>query len=67
MHDIKHGSPPTKSIAKKLFKEYQSMGRDATRFEDQMEMLEMFENDSKPKVKEFCSLEAHESFKSIEK
>ena len=66
MFDIKHGSPPTKAIAKRLFREYQNMGRDSTRFADQMELLEMYD-ESKPKTKAFSSLEAHESFKSIEK
>ena len=66
MFDIKHGSPPTKAIAKRLFREYQNMGRDSTRFADQMELLEMYD-ESKPKTKAFSTLEAHESFKSIEK
>ena len=30
MHDIKHGSLPTKVIAKQLFCKHQNMGRDAT-------------------------------------
>ena len=64
MHDIKHGSPPTKAVANRLFREYQRMGRDVTRYEDQMEM---FENELKPKTKVFRSLEAHESFKSLKK
>ena len=58
---------PTKAISKRLFKEYQSMGRDRVRFEDQMEMVEMYNDSNNVRTKPFSSIEAHESFKSLEK
>ena len=41
------------------------MGRDRVRFEDHMEMVEMY-NESNVRTKPFSSIEAHESFKSLE-
>ena len=42
------------------------MSRDRVRFEDQMEMIEMY-NESNVRTKLFSSIEVHGSFKSLEK
>ena len=67
MNDIRNGTPNTKILGKKLFREYQSMSRDPIRYEDQMEMASMFNVDSSVRKKNLDSIEAHYTFKSIEK
>ena len=67
MQDIKNGSPPTKAISKRLFNKYWSVGRDRVRFEYHMEMVEMFNDSNNVHIEPFSSIEAHESFKLLEK
>ena len=66
MNDIRNGTPNTKILGKKLFREYQSMSRDPVRYEDQMEMASMFNVDSSVRKKNLDSIEAHDTFKSLE-
>ena len=69
MTDIVAGSPGTKALGKKLFKQYQEMSRDSVRYVDQIEMLVMYKEDTKTAslTHKFDSLDAHNTFKSIEK
>jgi len=69
MRDIVAGSPDTKALGKKLFRQYQAMSRDSVCYDDQLEMLEMYEEDTKKAshTHTFDSLDAHNTFKSIEK
>ena len=66
MHYVKNGSLSTEAISKKLFKEYQDMGRDRARFEDHIKTVDMY-NDSNVRTQTFSSIEAYEYFKSLEK
>ena len=67
MQDVKNGSPGTKLISKKLFKEYQIMSRDLVRYNDNMEMVEMFNSSSSVRREKLDSIEAHDSFEQLEK
>ena len=64
MDDIRGGSPKTKKVSKKLFETYQQMGRSKTKYEDKIEMLQMYDQPLRKKA--FSSIEAHSSFKSLE-
>ena len=65
IQDIKDGSPKTKLVSKKLFANYQEMGRSQIKYKDKLEFLEMY-NDKNDDSERFNSIEAHNTFKSIE-
>ena len=67
MIDVKSGSPATKAICKTLFHKYQEMGRDATKYEDEMEMTAMYDENINLDEDKFDSLCVHCTFKSLEK
>ena len=64
--DVKNGSPKTKRIGKKLFATYQEMGRSRSKYEDKLEMITMFKDKDDGYKESFNSMEAHETFKTIE-
>ena len=66
MRDIKNGSPKTKEVSKVLFSTYQEMGRSKRKYDDKFEMLAMFSENDDGYKESFNSIEAHDTFKTIE-
>ena len=64
--DVKNGSPKTKQISKLLFKPYQEMVRSRSKYEDRLEMITMFMDKEDGCKEKFESIEAHETFKTID-
>ena len=64
---LKNGSPASKVIAKNLFKTYQKMGRNQETLEDQMELVEMYNDSLEVNNERFNSLDVHCTFKDLKK